>query len=242
MGHLDIIGDVHSCIEELKELFEKLGYIKSGDLYIPPPGRTAICVGDIFARGPYTVETYKLISEMIKRDYMKSVMGNHEDKLMRYFKGNKVQLLNGDDVAVEDFNKAGTDGQEIFDLLKSFPYFLRFNNLIIVHASWRNKMIELGPYNKANRTLSIYGPVDGNLINGFPNRQDWVKDRYIDENIIVYGHQPYNKIRIENNTYGIDTGCVFGGKLTCLSWPEMKITQVDAREKYCNKGMEIATT
>jgi len=83
-----------------------------------------------------------------------------------------------------------------------------------------------------------FGPNTGKTLeNGLPDRIDWVSQRKERDKCIVYGHQPYMDVRVENNTYGIDTGCVFGNKLSCLRWPEKEVIQVKALKEYeINKG------
>ncbi len=49
---------------------------------------------------------------------------------------------------------------------------------------------------------------------------------------MVYGHTPLGEVQSVNNTVCIDTGCVFGGKLTCYRYPEREIVQVLAHEEY----------
>jgi protein phosphatase len=225
----DIVGDIHSCYYELYELLKKLNYTWDNyrQIFYPPKSRKLIFVGDIFDRGPDPYSTYLLIKGMIKYGYAEMVRGNHCDKLMRWAKGNKVKQNNGLDKTILAL-KNNISKEEIFNFFKNIPYYLSLDNdkLIVVHAAWQTKMKSYDNFNKKCRTYALYGPTTGKtLFNGFPDRIDWVVKRKNNKNypIVVYGHQPYKNPRIINKTYGIDGGCVFGGYLNCLKFPEMEI-------------------
>lgn len=240
----DIIGDCHACIHELYELLDKLGYIweSATGTFVPPEGRLAVSVGDITSRGRYSVATYGFCRSMTELGRMLVVRGNHCDKVMRWAKGNNVKLLHGDDKAALEFEAKGIEKESIYEFFKSLPYYLILDEgkLVIVHAAWKNGMEKHDLFSKKNRSRALYGSTSGKTLdNGLPDRLDWVAERKEIEPVVVYGHQPYHIPRIENGTYGIDTGCVFGGHLTALKYPEMEIVQVKAYEKYAiNKGWE----
>lgn len=235
----DIVGDVHACIHELYWIFDKLGYSwdQSTGLYIPPFGRTAILVGDIMGRGRYAAATYGFCVNMIEAGHMLMVRGNHDDKIMRWAKGNKVKLMHGDDKTVRDLENRGLNKEKIYRFFESLPLYLILDDdkLVVVHAAWKKSLLKGGSYNKKCRSWCLYGPTTGKILdNGLPDRVDWVEKRELFKHspIIVYGHQAYHEPRIENKTYGIDTGCVFGNYLTALKYPEMELVQVKAYEQY----------
>jgi hypothetical protein len=237
----DIIGDLHSCSGELFELLEKLGYKynKYYCVYEPPRGRKLILTGDIIDRGLYPVSAYRMVRDMIRADYAQMVRGNHDDKLMRWAKGNKVKKNNGLDKTVLALENEGIPSKEIFDFFKGVPYYLSLDNdkLIVVHAAWRQSMAKYHSFYKKCRTWALYGPTTGKILpNGFPDRIDWAAEREVNDDspIVVYGHQAYKEPRIINKTYGIDGGCAFGGHLNCIKYPEMEIVQVKAMKKYCD--------
>lgn len=230
----DIIGDIHGCLEEMKGLLEKLGYEYPYDNH--PKGRIPVFLGDITDRGWYSFGTYHLVSELVKSGKALMCHGNHDDKLMRYFQGRNVMLLHGLDKTVAEFEKQQADPEEVVDFLSKVPYFhsLDDDKLVAVHAAWHEKFWDYGPTSKKCRTWALFAPNRGMREDGYPDRVDWVGPRIVTEKspVIVYGHQPYQEVRIENKTYGIDTGCVFGGKLTALRYPEMELVSVDAERKY----------
>jgi protein phosphatase len=226
----DIIGDVHGCFEELLELLNHLGtWNENIKCYIPNSGRKFIFVGDVIDRGPMPISCLKYIMNLVNNNYAHMVLGNHEDKLKRFLQGNKIKIAHGNDITIKQLKEHEKD-----DICKflDLPLFLTFDHLVICHAAWYETLISKG--HKRIRAYCLYGPTTGREINGIPERIDWVKTRKVCDtsSLIVYGHQPYEHVRIENKTVGIDTGCVFGGTLSALRWPEMEIVSVNAKMKY----------
>lgn len=235
----DIIGDIHGCAFELFLLLEKLGYkqdISNGTIiYHPPEGRKVVFVGDLVDRGYSSGIVYCFVRDMINAGYALLSRGNHDDKLMRWAKGNNVILNHGIDETIKELEQLNIKKEEIFDFLNSIPMYLSFDDerLIVVHGAWNLSLKDIDPFHKKCKKWCLYGPTTGKMLpNGFPDRIDWVISRKEYEPIIIYGHQPYKEVRICNGTYGIDTGCVFGGRLTCLCYPELEIVYVNALEKY----------
>lgn len=228
----DLIGDVHGCLMELNELLEKLGYEEGKH----PDGRLPVFLGDLTDRGWYSFGVYHLVSELVKSGNALLVRGNHDDKLMRWAMGRNVMLFHGLDKTIAEFEKQAVDKQEVVDFFSNIPYFhsLDDNKLVAVHAAWHEKFWDYGPSSKKCRTWCLFAPNRGMREDGFPDRVNWVAPRIVKEDspTIVYGHQPYKEVRVENKTYGIDTGCVFGGKLTALRYPEMELVSVDSPRQY----------
>jgi hypothetical protein len=242
----DVISDVHSCFIELTELLEKLGYQyeSNKNVYIHPESdRKVVFVGDLISRGPYHLATIFLIRSMINEGLALCVRGNHDDKIKRFAEGKAVILRHGDDKTAEAIENCNTiTKQEIIDFFSRMPYYLQLDNeLVVVHAAFRNKMLEFEPFAKRCRDWALYGPVNKLMINGLPDRIDWAAERKVESPIIVCGHQVYNEPRYINGVWQIDTGCCFGGKLTSVSWPEQVITQVKAHGIYDNSKSEVNT-
>jgi protein phosphatase len=236
----DIVSDIHGCLYELYQLLEKLGYEWDNKtcLYVPPEGRKLISVGDIVSRGRSSAVTYGFVKNMIEAGHMLAVCGNHDDKIMRWAKGNSVSLTHGDDKTVEQLEKTGIPKESVSKFIKTLPYYLLLDDgkLVVVHAAWRDDLLKEGNFHKKCRSWCLYGPTTGETTeHGLPVRIDWASKRILKEDsfIVVYGHQPHKEPRIVNKTYGIDTGCVFGGSLTALRYPEMELVQFKALEVYC---------
>ena len=121
---------------------------------------------------------------------------------------------------------------KFLELYDSSPLYqvLDKNNLIIAHAGFREEFI--GKNNSKVKTFVLYGDISGETNpDGTPVRRDWAKT-YKGKAAIVYGHTPVKEPRIINNTFNIDTGAVFGGQLTALRYPEMKLESVPATMPY----------
>ena len=243
----DIIGDIHGCTYELSLLLEKMGYewdtFDGTIIYKPPDGRKAVFVGDLVDRGYSSATAYCLVRDMVRAGFALLCRGNHDDKFMRWAKGNNVILNHGLDKTTEDAGRMGLSKEGILDFLKNTPMYLSLDDgkLIVAHAAWRNSLKDKSPFDKKCRTWCLYGPTTGKTLeNGLPDRIDWAAERKETEPLIVYGHQPYKEPRYLNGTYAIDTGCVFGGHLTALRYPEMEIVQIKANRTYDNSKPDIS--
>jgi protein phosphatase len=236
-GPFDIVGDVHGCYTELVELLTELGYVirGEGDLLTvtPPEGRTLIFVGDLVDRGPDTPSVLRLAMAMTAAGTAFVVTGNHDDKLMRALMGRNVQITHGLEISLAQL-KADTPAfrARVLAFLQNLVTYYVFDGgrLVVAHAGLRERMIGRPP--EAVRHFTLYGATTGKLdANGLPVRLNWMKD-YHGDALVVYGHTPVAEpVRI-NNTLNIDTGCVFGGALTVLRYPEMTFVSVQAHEIY----------
>lgn len=230
--NLDIIGDIHGCYAELKELTNKLGFNWNSGVPIHPGGRQLAFIGDLTDRGPKSVETAELVWELVRnRKIAFYVPGNHCNKLYRYLLGNKVQTKHGLETTVSEFSalekvKRDSFQKKFIDLYESAPLYHVLDNekLVLAHAGIREDYI--GKDHSKVKTFVLYGDITGQTnADGTPVRRDWARN-YQGNAVIVYGHTPVREPRVLNNTYNIDTGAVFGGKLTALRYPEMELVSV----------------
>lgn len=236
--NIDIIGDVHGCYQELIDLFKKLGYQFDTGIPIHPQDRHPIFVGDITDRGPASIRTIELVYQMVVQQNVASyVPGNHCNKLYRYFLGNKVQIKHGLETTVAEYTALDPAvQQEVKDkfihLYEQAPLYLVLpvNNAVIAHAGIREELI--GRMDKKTTTFVLYGDITGEKHDdGRPVRRDWAQ-HYHGDKWIVYGHTPVKKPRIINKTINIDTGCVFGNKLTAFRLPEEKTVSIPSNQPY----------
>jgi hypothetical protein len=240
-GPFDIIGDVHGCADELVELLHKLGYSvriecegdKRRAVTTAPPGRRAFFVGDLVDRGPNSPDVLRIVMDMVAAGQAFCVPGNHDDKLLRWLKGREVKIGHGLERTIAQLDGASdTFKARIAAFVESLPYhaWLEGGALAIAHAGVRENM--LGRNSPKVRSFCLYGDTSGRPDeNGLPERFDWAAD-YHGKTPVVYGHTPVAEPEWLNNTMCIDTGCVFGGKLTALRWPERELVSVPARETY----------
>ncbi|MBX3119404.1 MAG: polynucleotide kinase-phosphatase [Fimbriimonadaceae bacterium] len=243
-GPFDIIGDVHGCYDELTELFDRLGYRIEGTgeevAVIPPEGRTAIFLGDLVDRGPKSMEALKLAMSMVNAGTALCIPGNHDEKFYRYLGGRDVQIKHGLAETIEQLEK---EPPEFRDKLSKFleglvsHYWLDGGKLCVAHAGMKEEMI--GRSSRAVREFAMYGETTGETDEfGLPVRYQWAAD-YRGRTKIVYGHTPVPMAEWLNNTICLDTGCVFGGKLTALRYPEMTLIDVPAKETYAESAKPL---
>jgi protein phosphatase len=236
-GPFDIIGDVHGCYEELSALLEQLGYgIESGPAgpkVIPPNGRKAVFVGDLVDRGPKIPEVLRLVMKMVEEGTACCVPGNHDMKLMRKLKGRDVQLTHGLADSTEQLEKETPEfKQAVIKFLDDLVSHYVFDDgkLVVAHAGMKEEMQGRG--SGKVRDFALYGETTGETDEyGLPVRYNWAAE-YRGKAMVVYGHTPVAEPEWLNRTINIDTGCVFGGKLTALRYPEKELVSVPAQQTY----------
>ena len=237
-GPFDIIGDIHGCFDELIELLKALGYEIStqldGETVVEPPqGRKAIFVGDFVDRGPKVPEVLRLVMQMQKTNAALCVPGNHDVKLVRALRGRNVKPTHGLAESLAQLEKESTEFKtqiaEFLDSLVSH-YVLDDGNLVVAHAGMKAEL--QGRASGRVREFALYGETTGETDEfGLPIRGNWA-DEYRGTATVVYGHTPVAEPQWINRTLNIDTGCVFGGKLTALRYPEKELVSVPAHQTY----------
>lgn len=239
--HIDVIGDIHGCFDECCELFKKLGYKKNNGIFIHPENRIPIFVGDITDRGPASIQVIQLVYRMVVEDNRaKYVPGNHCNKLYRYFIGNNVKQQHGLETTVAEFQSLVKTEQQVikqqFITLYEFAtLYIQIHevNAVIAHAGIKEEFI--GRYDSEVKTFVLYGDITGETDElGRPVRKDWAKYYHGDE-WIIYGHTPVLEPRMKNKTINIDTGCVFGNKLTAFRLPEETTVSVPSNQPFISE-------
>ncbi|RWD25345.1 polynucleotide kinase-phosphatase, partial [Mesorhizobium sp.] len=236
-GPFDIIGDIHGCADELQTLLGQLGYSVAwsedrGDRTVvvtPPEGRKAVFVGDIVDRGPNSPDALRIVMGMVAAGTAYCVQGNHERKLGRWLEGRKVTVAHGLQQTIDQLDAQDRGLREalpaFLDGLRSHVW-LDGGRLAVAHAGLKEEMIGRG--SGAVREFALYGETTGEIDEfGLPVRADWAT-AYRGKTAVIYGHTPMLSAEWLNNTLCIDTGCVFGGKLTALRWPERELVEVPA--------------
>lgn len=211
MGKIFAVGDIHGCFEKLETLM--------GILDINPGKDVLVFVGDYIDRGPRSKDVVSYLIELGDRhDHVVFLKGNHEFLLERYLKGTESHmfLANGGDATLDSYMKAGggledqiipADHRTFFDGLR---HYYQTDDYIFVHAGL-----------KPGTTLKRQKESD--LL--------WIRDEFIYSDFdfgkqVVFGHTPFREPLILNNKIGIDTGAVYGNKLTCVELPAMKFFSV----------------
>jgi len=251
-GPFDIIGDVHGCCSELIELLGQLGYRveqvegrPDGLPYrvAPPGGRKAVFLGDLVDRGPRVVDTLKLVMGMRRDGIAQCVPGNHDIKLLRKLQGRNVQITHGLDRTLAELERESDEFRqqvaEFIDGLVSH-YVYDDGKLVVAHAGLKEPMQGRG--SGEAREFCLFGETTGETDEfGLPVRHDWAAE-YKGAATVVYGHTPIPEPEWLNNTINIDTGCVFGGKLTALRYPERELVSVPAHDTYAEPAKPFLAT
>ena len=237
-GPFDIIGDVHGCFDELVELLKELGYEIStplnGETVVEPPqGRKAIFVGDFVDRGPKVAGVLRLVIGMQETGAAICVPGNHDVKLVRALQGRNVNPTHG---LAESLSQLEEESAEFKTQITEFlnglvsHYVLDSGKLVVAHAGMKAEL--QGRASGRVREFALYGETTGETDEfGLPIRINWA-DEYRGNAMVVYGHTPVAEPQWVNRTINIDTGCVFGGKLTALRYPEKELVSVPAHQTY----------
>lgn len=231
-GPFDVIGDVHGCLPELMELMAKLGY-PADPAHESWPDRTLLFLGDLVDRGPDSPGVLKLVMELAARGRAICVPGNHDARLVRKLRGRDVALTHG---LKETLEQLEPWGQEFKDEAAAFidglisHCILDGGRLVAAHAGLKEEMH--GRSAGSVREFALFGETTGETDEfGLPQRLDWASG-YRGQAAVVYGHTPVDQAEWRNNTINLDTGCVFGGELTALRYPEMELVAVKARRAY----------
>lgn len=236
-GPFDIIGDVHGCFDEMNTLLQQLGYTVESDgaeyRVVPPDGRRAVFVGDLVDRGPKIPDVLRLVMGMVKAGTAFCVPGNHDVKLMRKLRGKDVKITHGLADSLSQLEPESPEfrrqvGDFIDDLVSH--YVFDDGRLVVAHAGMKEAMQGRG--SGAVRSFALFGETTGETDDyGLPVRYNWAAE-YRGKAMVVYGHTPVREPEWLNRTIDIDTGCVFGGKLTALRYPEKELVSVPALREY----------
>jgi protein phosphatase len=244
-GPFDIIGDVHGCCDELEALLEKLGYsytegTSAGPyrrVYSHPQGRKAIFLGDLVDRGPRILDSVQLVRNMVLAGSALAIPGNHDSKLVRKLQGRDVKVSHGLAATLAEFEALPDGkgaqlkrdlGEFLYGLISH--YVLDDGKLVVAHGGMKESM--QGRASRQVRDFALYGETTGETDEfGLPVRYNWAAE-YRGKARVVYGHTPVVHAEWLNNTINIDTGCVFGGKLTALRYPELELVSVPAEKVY----------
>ncbi len=200
----DIIGDVHGCARETMLLLRQLGYNGNN---IHPDGRKLVFVGDYIDRGPYPIATLEFMMELTELGHY-ALLGNHEAYMVKWLEGGKVSMGGGFDQTVIELEKEPLVWRErLLQWLQARPTMLSLfdGKVRIVHAAMPAKYLASDANAKKREQHAIHGP-----------DESWAEN-YDGEPTIVVGHKSGKDVRIKGTggkVVMIDTGCVYGGKLT----------------------------
>lgn len=243
-GPFDIVGDVHGCLEELRELLADLGYdvaeYRDADhqrrfTVTHLGGRRIAFVGDLADRGPDSVGCLALAMDAVASGVAVWTIGNHDGKLLDWLRNRKVSMNHGFPTTTSEVSAEPESFRtRLLDTLRTLPSHLLLDggNLVVAHAGCLEEMH--GRDSSYLTSFCMFGPVTGQTdVHGYPVRGDWTSD-YRGRALVVQGHTP-----VTDPTWGpngnvlcIDTGCCFGGALTAMRWPERELVSVPAVDAH----------
>ncbi len=238
-GPFDAIGDVHGCRSELETLLDSLGYVIGRDDRgraidaAHPAGRRVIFLGDLVDRGPDVPGVLRLAMGMVEAGHALAVPGNHEAKLLKALQGRKVQFGHG---LAESMAALAAEPPEFRARVERFCYdlvshlVLDEGRLVVAHAGLKQSY--QGRASGRVRAFALYGETTGETDEfGLPVRYPWAQE-YRGPAVVLYGHTPVPEVEWINNTACVDTGCVFGGALSAMRYPEREVVSVAAEQVW----------
>jgi hypothetical protein len=226
-GRVICIGDVHGCVNEVCDLLRSLEY---------RPGDLVLFLGDLVAKGPSSIEVVKLAIDLGAL----SVRGNHDHEVVRQGvtyrrQQGKYRRQSVRNMAVQNHEHLrvalGLNLKE-FNWLAQLPYYICSVDLgtLFVHAGFQSytKLMEQDPWVMMTmRSLLPDGRVSARCI----YTQPWA-DQWPGPMTVLFGHDAARGLQYYDHAVGLDTGCVYGGKLSALILPERRVVDVPARKIY----------
>ena len=206
MNKIFAIGDIHGCFDKLRSLMDRIDIDLDND--------TLVFIGDYIDRGKHSFEVVEYLIDLKNRfQNIVFLKGNHEEMLEKYLSGfdKLTYLVNGGQQALDSYMKncSRSDGPQIprehLDFFSSLKLFYQTDDYIFVHAGLKNKV-----------PLEMQKPEDLLWI-----RSKFIKSDYNFGKQVVFGHTPIPEPLVQPNKIGIDTGAVYGGKLTCVRLPDL---------------------
>jgi diadenosine tetraphosphatase ApaH/serine/threonine PP2A family protein phosphatase len=242
-GPFDIVGDVHGCADELLALLTRLGYEVAPDRRSarPPAGRKAIFLGDLVDRGPDGIAVLRLVMGMVAAGQALCVAGNHDATLLRALRDGELADSRSLAVTLERLAaEPAAFAAEVGRFLDGLPAHLVLDGgrLVVAHAGLPEAL--QGRVSAGVTAFALQGEAADEVVDRTqPAPRRWAQ-RYRGDAMVVYGHVPVAEPRWLHRTIGIDTGCVYGGRLTALRYPESALVSVPAAREYHPPRLPLA--
>jgi bis(5'-nucleosyl)-tetraphosphatase (symmetrical) len=218
VASLIVYGDIHGCYKSLKSLRKEIN---------PKKSDIEVCVGDVITKGK---DSIRVLDYLIKKN-IKSVLGNHEDKLLRYLqhaeskKKNPVILNEDEQEIVDNLSK------NHIDYLKNMPYFIKQKEITILHGGVLNHFDLDNLSKKEMQQVIRLRYIDDKchfISYGKENEKSifWTDIYNGNQGFIVYGHRWSKEVKISSHAVGIDTGCVYGNRLSAVVFKKSKVANL----------------
>ncbi|MEW6334952.1 MAG: metallophosphoesterase family protein [Thermodesulfobacteriota bacterium] len=212
-GRVLAIGDIHGCSDRLDLLLGRFGIDGAGD--------TLIFLGDYIDRGPDARGVIDRLLDLKQQcPNLVCLRGNHESMFLNYYlrgQDEELFLYNSGRTTLDSYGLSLADARagrgfptDHLNFLLSLPFCHEREEYVFVHAGLRPGI----PIARQS-----------------PDDMLWIRSEFYDVywdfgKTVVFGHTPFHEPLIESNKIGIDTGAVYGGRLTCIELPSRKIYQV----------------
>jgi len=209
-----IIGDIHGCLDMLKRLLDKIPW---------RPGQDAlIFIGDCIDRGSNSKGVVDCILDLI-RDYphVSCLLGNHEAMLLNYLSGREqdIYLANKGLTTLKNYLAEKPEGEgplippDHISFYRSLKPFMELRDYYLVHAGFRPG-------------VDIERQTQEDMV--------WIREPFLSSGYdfgkkVVFGHTPVFRPLVMDNKIGLDTGAVFGNRLTCIELPEERFYFVNSK-------------
>lgn len=223
-----VVGDIHGCLEELRALLVEVAFRPGDD--------ALVSVGDLVNKGPDSVGVVRLVRALGGR----AVMGNHDDLVLRSVAARRA----GDDGAFSEGVRRIAKRLDDEDVawLAALPshLVLEEQHVVIVHAGLvPNVPLSSQPREHAltMRSIRSDGTVTKRIEEGVPWASLWPGPEHV-----LFGHDAVRGLQRWPYATGLDTGCVYGGRLTGMLLPERKLVSVPARREWSEPGKLVART
>ena len=254
-----VIGDIHGCIDEMIDLVVEV-YHQHGAKYGDKAPLRIVFIGDLIDKGPSSIEVIENALMLINSspnpdDEVIWLMGNHEEKFYRWSVHEESRKWSNFNYENPIFRKEEWNlpmeawVTENRDFLSSLPMWYKIpnTNYICVHGGFAPAMKELPPAHRIDergvpasrfaRSMLFTRFVDPKgyfVALGKETSEDewWAKVYNGRFGKAIYGHQAYEEVQFFEHAIGIDTGCVYGNKLTALRVSDEFLIQVESRRKY----------
>lgn len=234
-GPFDVVGDVHGCCDELEELLRELRYAPDASgTWRHVEGRRAVFVGDLVDRGPRIADALRLVMSMSAAGSALCVAGNRDVMLKLALEGRDLRVSSGLQTTLAALQRVpDAFRQQVKAFLDGLAshYVLDAGELVVAHAGMTEAL--QGRTSRAAWNFALLGDRAVGT-DGDPARS-WVS-LYRGRAAVVHGHTPIAEPAWRNRTLNIDTGCVYGHRLTAIRWPEREIVSVRARKTYATRG------
>ncbi len=210
MGRTIIFGDLHGCLRELEALLKKVR---------ARPEDRIISVGDLICKGP---STKGVLERAMRMRNLSCVLGNHEYRFLQHWQRGLTPDEKPYDL--ETARQMGRKYDTYMRFIDSWPIYVAYKDFIVVHGGF-----------DPSEPISRQSAWELTNIRRIGRRETPWYESYKDKRLVVFGHWVHREPIVRDNAIGLDTGCVYGGKLTAVILPERRIVSVRAKRRYHRK-------